>query len=818
VLHVLPSPGAGRRALALLVIVTALLPLWRGGVDWPVQLAATALAAGALAFAAGHGRNGLPPVVVGLAAAALWSALQLLPLPSPALRLLSPSAHRLFVEQLGPIGLYPAARPLSLDPPATGRELAKLAACLLVALAGSHFAASRRRKELLLGALVLAGALAAAAGLVAAALGSAPLLESKLVFVNPNHLAAFLELSAFVGLGFGVRSHGRGRLLWLLAFAVSTSGVFLSLSRGGIAGFFCGLTLFSFLSLRRAPSSSDQPASWRVAVSATAVAVGLGVAAYLALDPILAELASLLDARRDVKVALWPIAVDLLRQFPVTGIGRGSFATAFAAYKLGPEPVTFTHLENEWLQAPIDLGLVVGLALIAGAAFTWWTAARQRDLSRPEIGALAGVAALVLHDTVDFSLELLGVALPFALMLGLLSRHRILPAAGRLAQRIGALAALVLAALGMTLYVNHPTDADARRVAAAPDAAAAVALAREAARWHPADFVPQAAAGIQLVREGRCAEALPWLTRAMLLDPTGPEAHLHAARCLAAGKKDALAKREYRLAFLLGDRAALTEAAQRFPSVLDLLEVAPDSPQGLSALGALLAAERPGDAVLVFQRSWDAFGDVDALGWLAQLALSGARNDEALRLARTLREKRPDAALPYLVAATALTRLGRAGESRQELELGAARLPGSAPILNVLSQRAVEAHRYAEAQALAERIVTSSLVELAHKKLLLASILSTQGRTGEAVSEALGARAALPQEAWTHLSVAAYLAQAGRYDEAISAVEGAAGLPNAAAHAYDGRIQELRRARDAQRLRLLENESYRSSAEAPRLP
>jgi tetratricopeptide (TPR) repeat protein len=643
-------------------------------------------------------------------------------------------------------------------------------------------------------------------------------LESKLVFVNPNHLSGFVELTAFAGLGFGVRSHDRGRLLWLMAFAVSTTGVFLSLSRGGIAGFCCGLTLFLVLSLRRAPSNPDQRGSWRLAFAAAAVAIGLGVAAYLALDPILRELATLRDATHDTKLGLWPLALQLIRQFPLAGIGRGSFATVFTAYKLGPEPVTFTHLENEWLQAPIDLGLVVGLALIASAAFTWWSAAKQRDLSRPEIGALAGLASLALHDTVDFSLELLGVALPFALMLGLLSRHRVFPAVGRLAQRAGAAAALALATLGMTLYVNHPTEDDALRVAAAPGADAAVALAREAARWHPADFVPQATAGIRLVQEGRCAEALPWLTRAMLLDPTGPETHLHAARCLAAGKRDAFARQEYRLAFLMGDLSALAEAARRYPSVADLLQIAPDTPQGLAALGALLVTDHAGDAALVYQRSWDAFGDIDALAALAQLALMAKRDDEALRLARTLREKSPDSSLPYLVGATALRRLGRTTESQQELELGAARLPGSAPILNVLSQRAMEAHRYSEAQNLADRIVTGSPIELAHKKLLLASVLSTQGRTEEAVAEALGAQAALPQEPWTHLSLAAYLAQAGRHDEAIAAVERAAGLPDAPAHAYEERLQELRRARDAQRLRLLERDRNLPTAEAPRLP
>ena len=49
---------------------------------------------------------------------------------------------------------------------------------------------------------------------------------------------------------------------------------------------------------------------------------------------------------------------------------------------------------------------------------------------------------------------------------------------------------------------------------------------------------------------------MPWLTRAMALNPTAPEPHQYVARCLAASGQGALARREYRLAVLYGSHAA----------------------------------------------------------------------------------------------------------------------------------------------------------------------------------------------------------------------------------------------------------------------
>lgn len=789
-----PASTAAQLALALAVVG---LPLARGGVDWQAQSAAVVLAALAFALLAGSRHGDTPLFLGGLAVALVVTVAQLVPVPTMVHRL-SPGARDLFESALRPIGLYPAARPLSLDPPATARELAKGVACLLAAGAAARVAGVRSRQERLLGAVALSGIVVAGSGLSAALAGLGPFLEPRLTFVNPNHLAGFLNLTSFVALGFALSSRGRGRLLWLFGFAISGSGVLLSLSRGGIAAFFVGAAVLAALYVRRLRLDAGGDRRWRFAVVPGAVSVALAVAAYLALDAVLSEMRTVKGATSELKLTLWPVALSMLRRFPFTGIGRGAFETASAAWKVEPVAFTFTHVENEWLQVPLDLGIPAGLVLLGAIAWSWLRAARAADLSRPEMGALAGAAALAAHNVVDFSLEILGVAIPFAVVIGLLSKSQpsLRLRAGTLR---GAAAAMVaLAATGMALHLWHGTEKDAASVARAGSATEAAELARRAAAWHPADYFPQAIAGARLVQDGRCAEGLRWLGRAMGLNPTASEPHRFAARCLAAASKDDLAKREYRLAMLFGDSLALAEAKGHYPALQDLLEVAPETPQGLLALAALLATDRPFDVERVLRRAWEQFGDLGALRGLASTTLVTGTPDDALELARLYQKRRPADPAGYLVAATALARLDRAEEAHGELELGLSRNPGSPQLVVALAEQALALRRFAEARRLAESMAARTGPEFAGKRLFIARALWAQGRSAEAVQEARAARDAAPADVGVRLALASYCAGVGRYDEAIAEVEAAAALPASPPGAYAARLEELRAARQAQ--------------------
>jgi tetratricopeptide (TPR) repeat protein len=286
----------------------------------------------------------------------------------------------------------------------------------------------------------------------------------------------------------------------------------------------------------------------------------------------------------------------------------------------------------------------------------------------------------------------------------------------------------------------------------------------------------------------------------MSRNPTAPEPHRYAARCLAAGGKDALARQEFRLAFLYGDGDALREAFERYPEPGALLELAPQTLGGLRAAASLLAA-RPAEAREAWRRAWEGFLDPASLAGLASTTLRLGDAAEALKLARELQRIAPDHASGWLVAAQALEAQGDAAGGVAELEKGAVRLAGKAAVLVPLGQRHVAAKRPSQARAVFEQIVAHEGPELARKKLHVAQTYSMQGRLAEALASAQDAAATDRESAAALDAVARYAADAGRYDLAVDALERAGRLPGAKVGAYDERIARLKAAELEQRLR-----------------
>jgi tetratricopeptide (TPR) repeat protein len=839
-------------AAALLSLAVAVAALRHGGIELPVAAGATFAALVALALAWPRARRaafpgatpipvtppGVPLLPLGLAAGVGLLALQLTPLPPWLVRILSPNAAALFEETLGPIGRWPAWRPLSLAPGETAYWLIVAVGVAAAAAAAAFLGEKRERADKLLRAIAFTGLATSLLGMAAALLGYGPLLAPKATFINPNHLAGFLLLSAWPAFGFALRARGRERVGWLAAFTLTSAGVFLSLSRGGITAFFVSAAVSSVLAVlhghtpltvsllgrdRRGmarplsvtvtPSPSLSPAgagekgallSWRPLVRYLALPVGLAaslaIAAWLALDPILAELQTLSGVSEEVKPTLWIDALELVRKFPLAGIGRGAFATVYPALKSEPMAVTFTHLENTWLQLPVDVGVLPGLALLALFCWAWLAAARQPELSRPMIGALAGAAGVAAQNLVDFSLELAGVALPFAIVLGLASRgmprHRLSRSAGL----AGVALLSVLGGMGLALHLRQAGDDVAERIARATTVQEASLVAGEALTWRPADWLPPAAAGVRIVAAGKCSEGLPWLVRAMGRNPTAPEPHRYAGRCLAAGGKGELAKREFRLAFLYGDGDALNEAFARFPEPGALVEIAPQTPSGLMAAARLLK-ERPAEAREAYRRAWEGFLDPWALGGLASVELKLGKTGEALKLARELEKRAPENAAGWVVAAQALEAQDDGAGAIAELEKGAARLPGKAAVLVPLGVRHLAAKRPSQARAVFEQIVAQEGPELARKKLLIARAFGDQGRTSEALATAQDASATDRESRAALEAVAAYAAAVGRFDLAIDALERAGRLAGATPGGYDERIAKLKAAALEQQLK-----------------
>ncbi|PTL76366.1 O-antigen ligase family protein [Vitiosangium sp. GDMCC 1.1324] len=754
-------------AEALLAVLLVLLPLALGGA--PLWVHGPLVVLGGLAFVlacvgAWRQRRSLhlPLLALPLGAGALLCLLQLIPLPPGLLDVLSPEAAGLRDFALVPLGLD-GARPLSLDPPATWRELARYLAYLLIFVAAVQVCRSGRARHRLLSTLAFSGAAVAVVGLLHALLGldrlfgvisfvhaRPPLLTP---FGNPNHLAAFLGLSATVSLGLALSSGSRTRAVpFVVATVLGGAGVLLSLSRGGIAFFIFGQLAFALLLFGRR-AGTERARAWNRggAVLLCLLAV-LTVGAQLASERLVAELetADSVEKLSHSKVELWPVLASVARAYPL-GMGRGAFESAFPRYQERPVINTLTHPENAVLQLATEWG-VPGLLLLAVGLWGFVRLWRREGLETVELAVLAGVAALGLHDLFDFSLELPASAVAAWVALASVARpddrERSEAPRGHAPLRVlavgGVLTGVALAALlpGWSTLRQAEEELGALVAARAPlDEVRARGLALM--DQHPADHALQDLMGIALAEEGRpeAVEALAFANRALFLNPVDARAHRVAARALLTLGRRTQAFLEYRLAFEAGDREVLWhEALERARTLAELQSLTPDSARDAVQLATELMRTRRHEAAIPWlawaRERFDAAPELVQL-WEreARLRLERGELEGAEAASEEVTRRAPDALSSYLLRADVLHAQGRNGEALEALEALRPRFPGNVELSFTLARLQVDAGLTRRARETLQQVspFVSNLGQRAQLFMLEGSSFEKEGHRARAL-------------------------------------------------------------------------------------
>jgi tetratricopeptide (TPR) repeat protein len=152
------------------------------------------------------------------------------------------------------------------------------------------------------------------------------------------------------------------------------------------------------------------------------------------------------------RVQLWKDSAGLFGRSPGVGTGLGTYAAAIPPHRSGPDETRAEYAESDWVQLACEGGAaalsvaVLFLLAIARGAHHLILEERSESSRGVRQGALAAVAALVVHGLVDFNFRIPSNALLFAVLLGVVA-----PAGRKLSwerRRIGhwALAAIAVAA------------------------------------------------------------------------------------------------------------------------------------------------------------------------------------------------------------------------------------------------------------------------------------------------------------------------------------------------------------------------------------
>jgi O-antigen ligase len=265
-------------------------------------------------------------------------------------------------------------------------------------------------------------------------------------YVCPNHLAGLLEvLTIFsISLVCWSRFPKWGKLLIGYGAAVCVLGIVLTGSRGGFASTVAGIAVFAGLSLIVLRPAGRQ-LFWRAGgVGALAtLAVASSFLLLIHRSDVLLHRAQVMSDSAQLRLDLWHAAIQQWKVQPWIGTGSGTYlyyGRLFRVDRMQQDPI---DAHNDYLHLLAEYGLVGGVLFVlflSAHLRSGWKDFRRLGPKRVSdvtgllsnrlalnMGALASVAAYMLHSFVDFNLHIPANVLLLAFVFGILANAGVRP-------------------------------------------------------------------------------------------------------------------------------------------------------------------------------------------------------------------------------------------------------------------------------------------------------------------------------------------------------------------------------------------------------
>ncbi len=311
----------------------------------------------------------------------------------------------------------------------TIRALLLLSLALASALLARHLSASQRHTFLL------------SLGMIAAAIGvtgmvaihfipqgktfwwTLPVLHGKPVacFMNRNHFGGLLAVMASLMLGLTCSSWSERRptstALAATAFLFCAISVVGSFSRGALLSLACGILAGIILNARKQPAIVAGLVVLLAAASLTALSVGSSGGS---LQSRLATIASPLETTSArLRIETWKESAPILNSYPIFGTGLNGFRAVFPQHRSSTSRKEAKNVENEYIQLPVELGLLGSILLLAAIILFARPFFRRDKLRSATTRLLLPAFVVVLaHCAMDFAIRIPLYALSIAILVG----------------------------------------------------------------------------------------------------------------------------------------------------------------------------------------------------------------------------------------------------------------------------------------------------------------------------------------------------------------------------------------------------------------
>lgn len=342
------------------------------------------------------------------------------------------------------VGSAPLLRSLSFDPYTTRLVIVQLVGLLLYLAATLVFVDTPRRLKLLVRTITIFGFFLALFGLTQQFTSPSkiywirepPQAQPFGPFINRHHFAGYMELAIALPLGllFSGSLEKEKRFIYLFAVILMGIALILTNSRGGLIAlvaeviFLVAITGFRF---RKTREQSDKHSAIRTAATKAGLALALivtllGGVVLFGGEDVLRRLAGTVNTEDPTsgRTHFWGVAVDVIKNHPIMGIGLGAFAVVYTAYDSNNGFFRLEQVHNDYLQVLTDGGLLgAGLALffVVSLFRKGFRRRESGDVFRSGVanGALAGCFAVLVHSFFDFTLHTTSNALLFLVLAAL---------------------------------------------------------------------------------------------------------------------------------------------------------------------------------------------------------------------------------------------------------------------------------------------------------------------------------------------------------------------------------------------------------------
>jgi O-antigen ligase len=322
----------------------------------------------------------------------------------------------------------PAVSSLSLDPYSTRFAIIQLFIFIIFFASTLTFINDQKRLRKMGFFIIIFGTLMAFFGIIQRLSGAdsiyglrpSPHAIPFASFVNRHHFASFMLMTLGVTLSllYGKALVKEKQLLGIFAAILMSLAIIFTGSRGGLLSFF-GVLIFVVVAhiLNKDETETENPKNKFAIIGGSFILVLVLIFGVLYLggsDSLMRSVGIGEGLKEDFSTGrfhIWQIALQIIRDYPIFGVGLDAFGVAYTKYDTSNGSMAIFRAHNDYLQILADAG-IIGFACVIGFIVLLFkkglpimSKSKDRFRKSLSIGSLGGCLGILIHSFFDFPLR-----------------------------------------------------------------------------------------------------------------------------------------------------------------------------------------------------------------------------------------------------------------------------------------------------------------------------------------------------------------------------------------------------------------------------